>query len=168
MQVQAVGRVRSVQNNTATKHILLSNLGLGLYGVSRRQGNSDLKTMRKKRSCQTRSMAKEFTLWFACHIQLQSQNQFLFSAWHQTLLSSIFVPPKRKIYMIHSHPSSCLHDYFIKAQLGERTFLHIIFFLLWGKKMDYTCRTKHTERKEKSLLHVQSFHCKLPVVYYGI
>lgn len=60
------------------------------YGGNRRQGNLELKTVRKKRSCWTRSTGEELTWWSAWRIQLQSQTQH-FLVHDTRLFYSIFV-----------------------------------------------------------------------------
>lgn len=69
--------------------------------------------------------------------------------------------------MIHSQATLSLHDYFIKAELGERTFLYIILFPLRAKKL--TILVKQNIYKVKKNISVCSlFICKLTVAYHEI
>lgn len=87
----------------------------------------------------------------------------LFSAWHQALFSFICAIRKGKFKGYIPIPSHLCTIILLKQDWVKEHYT--LVFLLWAKK--WTTTTKHTQRQEKSPLHVQAFHCKL-LVYYGI
>lgn len=101
-----------------------------------------LETNKKEKAFLDKEHRRELYIMICLtHLTPVSKSIF-FGAWHKALFSFISVQSKRKIYRIYSYPSSCLHDYFIKAGLDERTLHNLLS--VESQKVEYTCKTKHT------------------------